>query len=487
MTGNLKRQAEAEAAALPPFAVSILPIAFLLISLISLIVIKGADSIGEWSPYVLLGAGALGLILSARGFRKRRKSIWEGIKLSSRQILPAIPILVFISLLSTTWMLGGIVPTFIHYGLQFLNPTFFLVSVCAVSACISVLTGSSWTTIATIGVAFMGIGGVMGYSEPWIAGAVISGAYFGDKVSPLSDTTVVASSSCGVDLFTHIRFLLFTTGPSMGIALAVFLVEGILKSPSDVAGCHSGIIDNLHSAFVITPWVLLVPVITVGMIAFRINTMITLGVSALLGAVSMLVFQPQLSFDAAFFRSLWSGAVFSTPDESFNSLVSTSGFLGMLPTIFLVLSAMLFGGVMIGTKMLRSISNAITSRLSGRKSVVGTTIGSGLLLNGFTADQYLSLIIGANMYKNVYERMGLQPRLLSRSLEDSISVTSVLIPWNSCGLTQSAVLGVPTLVYLPYCVFNYLSPVVSFLMSAGFVGIRSKISRFRLRLARQRV
>lgn len=461
----------------PRFYISIIPILLLLVALISLIVFKGASSIGDWSPYVLLSAAVVSLLLSVRNIRNNPGALRRGVKESARQILPAVPILVFISLLSTTWMLGGIVPTFIHYGLQVLNPTLFLVTVCVVSSCISVLTGSSWTTIATIGVAFMGIGEVMGYSAPWIAGAVISGAYFGDKGSPLSDTTVVASSSCGVDLFTHIRFLLLTAGPSMSIALVVFLWKGIMQAPEDAGAGNMGILNSLHSAFVITPWVLLVPVVTIGMIVMRVNTVITLATSAVLGAVAMILFQPQIPFDEEFFMSLWSGAEFSTPDEKLNELVSTTGFLGMLPTIFLVISAMMFGGVMIGTGMIRSISEGITSRLADRRSVVGATVCSGLMLNGFTADQYLSIIIGANMYKAVYERIGLEPKLLSRSLEDSISVTSVLIPWNSCGLTQSAVLGVTTLTYFPYCVFNYVSPVMSFLMSAGIVGVRRKIMK----------
>lgn len=467
----------------PSFLISIIPILFLLVSLVSLIIWKGASAIGDWSPWVLLSATLLSLVLTFRRVRANKPALRTGMSASARQILPAIPILVFISLLSTTWMLGGIVPTFIHYGLQVLDPTFFLVSVCAVSACISVLTGSSWTTIATIGVAFMGIGEIMGYSAPWIAGAVISGAYFGDKVSPLSDTTVVASSSCGVDLFTHIRYLLLTAGPSMAIALAVFLAEGILKEPMSLDSGNLGILSSLHATFRITPWVLIVPAITIGLIVLRVNTIITLAASSLLGVVAMVLTQPQIPFDGWFFTSLWSGAEFTTADPHLNELVSTSGFLGMLPTILLVTSAMLFGGVMIGTGMLASISRGITSRLSGRRPVIGATVGSGLLLNGFTADQYLSIIIGANMYKTVYERVGLAPKVLSRSLEDSISVTSVLIPWNSCGLTQSAVLGVSTLVYLPYCVFNYVSPVMSFLMSAGIIGVGSKIRRMARRTA----
>lgn len=461
----------------PSFLRSVMPIAFLLLSLVSLIIFKGASSIGDYSPFILLCAAALALLLSPSSVRDGRAELLKGMHTSARQILPAVPILIFIALLSTTWMLGGIVPTFIHYGLQVLEPRFFLVSVCAVCGCISIFTGSSWTTIATIGVAFMGIGSVMGYEAPWIAGAVISGAYFGDKVSPLSDTTVVASSSCGVDLFTHIRYMMFTTVPSMVVSLAVFLIAGLVKNPSGTELGQSGIVNSLNEVFVVTPLAMIVPIITVVMIAARINTIVTLATSAVLGIVSMVILQPSIPFDIRFMESLWGGAVFDTPDAGFNDLVSTSGLLGMMPTVLLVLSAMLFGGVMIGTGMLGTISGALTSRLRNRGAIIGTTVGSGLLLNSFTADQYLSLIIGANTFRDAYVRKGYEPKLLSRTLEDSISVTSVLVPWNSCGLTQSAVLGVPTIMYLPYCVFNYLSPMMSIAISVGVLGLRNGIKR----------
>lgn len=467
-----------------PAGISIIPIAFLLVTLLLLIIFKGAGSINDWSPFVLLSAAAVSLSLTLF-WRKRRGGIAagelkRGLRVSATQILPAVPVLLFIAILSTTWMLGGVVPTFINYGVHLLNPKLFLVSVCAVSACISVLTGSSWTTIATIGVAFMGIGQVLGYSDPWIAGAVISGAYFGDKVSPLSDTTVVASSSCGVDLFTHIRYLLLTAGPSMGVAMLVFMAVGFFNNPVAAADSHSAMLDTLHSTFNITLWVLLVPAITLTLIAFRLNTILTLGVSSALGVVAMILSQPQIPFNLDFLSSVWGGAEFATSDDSFNRLVSTSGILGMLPTIYLVLSAMIFGGVMIGTGMLRSLSEALTKRLRGRKSVLAASLGSGLMLNSFTADQYLSIIIGANMYKGAYSRAGMEPKMLSRSLEDSISVTSVLIPWNSCGLTQSAVLGVSTLVYAPFCIFNWISPIMSFMMSAGVLRFgRVVFARFR--------
>ncbi|MDE6445232.1 MAG: sodium:proton antiporter [Muribaculaceae bacterium] len=461
---------------------SLSPIVFLLLFLIGIILTKGAGAISDWSPFALLGSAAVALAIyapkrRAGGFGKVR----EGLRKSSSQILPAVVILFFISLLTTTWMLGGIVPTFIHYGLSFMSPVTFLMAVCGVSACISVLIGSSWTTIATIGVAFMGIGKVMGFSDPWIAGAVISGAYFGDKVSPLSDTTVVASSSCGVNLFTHIRYLMFTAGPAMGIALAVFLIEGIVHADTLGGGMESNLLATLHEEFNITAWTLLVPALTFILIVCRVNTTLTLLFSSVAGVVSMILTQPRLSVDAAFWSELWSGVEFNTPDAAFNSLVSTGGVLGMLPTIFLVLSAMVFGGVMIGTGMLGCIAGEMSRRLRGPKSIVGATLGSGLMLNSCTADQYLSIIIGANMYKGVYDKSGLEPRLLSRSLEDSISVTSVLIPWNSCGLTQSSVLGVPTLEYLPYCVFNYLSPVMSFWMVSAGWRIKGKLRAYRAR------
>lgn len=446
----------------------------LLLALVVLIVAKGASSVGDYGPLVLLGTSVLALSLSLPTLERVRLA--DGMKASARQILPALPILLFIALLSTTWMLGGIVPTFIHYGLQFLNPTFFLVSVCAVCGCISIFTGSSWTTIATVGVAFMGIGEMMGYDAPWIAGATISGAYFGDKVSPLSDTTVVASSSCGVDLFTHIRYMMFTTVPSMIIALSVFMIAGLSRTPVDFVSGGASMLDSLHSEFNVTLLSLVVPAITIAMIAVRVNTIVTLAVSSLLGVVAMISLQPQIQIDSSFFSVLWGGAHFETSDAAFNELASTSGVLGMLPTIFLVVSAMIFGGVMIGTGMLGTLSQFVTDHLKRRRSIIGSTVCGGLLLNGFTADQYLSLIIGANTFRDVYVKKGYDKKLLSRTLEDSVSVTSVLIPWNSCGLTQSAVLGVSTLAYAPYCVFNYLSPVMSIVVSVVVLGFRKRMS-----------
>lgn len=392
--------------------------------------------------------------------------------------------LVFIAGVSTTWMLSGVVPTLIHYGLESMNPTFFLLLTCVICAMISVLTGSSWSTIATIGVALMGVGTVLGYDPGWIAGAIISGAYFGDKVSPLSDTTVVASSACGVDLFKHIRYMMLTTGPAMGLSLIVFTLKGVLSDPTSQIAADD-ILSRLHETFNITPWVFTIPAITVAMLLLRVPTVLTLAISSLTGLVGVFVFQPQLlphlgikagasigEVVSATANFIVNETTFSTGHELFDSLVSTGGLMGMVSTIILVLCAMLFGTAMIGTGMLSTITHTITRRLRRRFSTVAATVGSGLFLNACTADQYLSIIIGSNMYRDAYRRSGMEPRLLSRTVEDSVSVTSVLIPWNSCGVTQSTVLGVSTLTYLPYCLFNYLSPLMSLLLA--YTGFRIK-------------
>lgn len=459
----------------PSLIIAALPIVCLLGAILTILIGIDASAISEYSPWILLASSVLAIALSAATGTLTRRGLLVGWHRSARQILPAVPMLICISGVATTWMLSGVVPVLVSYGLKLINPTFFLLITCAVCAVISVLTGSSWSTIATIGVAFMGIGGVMGYNEAWIAGAVISGAYFGDKVSPLSDTTVVASSACGVDLFKHIRYMVYTSLPALVVAMIVFSIAGMVGSPATVDS-ENQVLKLLGETFNLTPWVLLIPLCTLVMIVCRVNTVLTLGVSAILGLVGIFIWQPgivqMLNVDGPVLMSLrllWDSTVFHTGNATFDSLVETSGVLGMTSTIFLVLMAMLFGAAMIGTGMLSTLTHALTRKLNSRMALVSSTVGSGLFLNSCTADQYLSLIIGGNMFRNAYQRYGLEPRLLSRTLEDSVSVTSVLIPWNSCGVTQSAVLGVATIAYLPYCIFNYLSPVMSLLMAlTGF-------------------
>lgn len=454
----------------PGLVISVIPVAVLIAGLIAVIGFNGADMVQDSAPWLLLGAGGASLLFTLLFTRRKIRLMRMGIIKSALQILPAIPLLLCIAMLSTTWMISGVVPLMIHYGLQVLDPSLFLAITCVVCAAVSVVTGSSWTTIATIGVAFIGIGSVMGYNEAWVAGAIISGAYFGDKVSPLSDTTVLAASSCGIDLFRHIRFLMYTTVPAMFLAIMVFLTVGFFTPVRESTDASEMLLAIEHT-FNLTPWLLVIPAITLLLIAFRVQSLVTLAVGAFTGLAGIFIFQPAVADslgargDELIFvlRTLATGADISSGTPSLDALISTSGVKGILPTVLLVLCAMIFGGVMIGTGMLSTLTRSFTQMLHKPRSLVGATVVSGLFLNGCTGDQYLSIIIGGNIYRSTYRRRGLADEMLSRSLEDSISVTSVLIPWNSCGLTQSSVLGVATLTYLPCCIFNLLSPVLSVL------------------------
>lgn len=458
----------------PTVAVSLLPILFLLAGLVSTLLIKGSDSILSLSPLFLCLAGLLGLILTRLTTCRPRKLMLAGLGQSARQIIPAVPILLLIGALSTTWMLSGTVPLMIDAGLRLLRPGLFLPVVCIVCALVSVVTGSSWTTIATIGVAFMGIGSILGFSEAWIAGAIISGAYFGDKISPLSDTTVLASSTVNVDLFSHIRFMMRTTTPAMIVALMVFTIVGIAFPPNENTA-SSEMPAALSSFFNLSPWLWVVPAITCIMIACRLNTLLILAVGTLSGLIAIWIFQPNIIHLitenghmgglSASLHTIISSTDLTTGNPVLDELASTSGMMGMLPTIYLILSAMIFGGVMIGSGMLKVLTRAFAAKLHSRSSLVGATVCSGLFLNSCTGDQYISLVIGGNVYKSAFNRAGFRPVLLSRTLEDSVSVTSVLIPWNSCGMTQSTVLGVATIAYAPCCIFNILSPMMSILFA----------------------
>lgn len=465
----------------PSLLASLIPIGVLIFGLVTLILIFGAEDIQSLGQPLLLVAAIASTAISVMFYRRTLRAFRIGIAKAAVQVLPTVPILLLISTVAATWMLSGVVPTLICYGLDMLNPTLFLFTTCTVCALISVLSGSSWTTIATVGLAFMGIGTLWDYHPGWIAGAIISGAYFGDKVSPLSDTTVLASSTCGVRLFPHIRYMMITTIPALILALIVFTAVGIFHS-GDSSEQSSSMVDALHGTFNITPWCLLIPLITIIILALRAGTKLTLTASTMLGIAGIFLFQPDilaklegtqaasaLTHISAIGRLLVTSTELPTGNEQLDALVATGGMQGMLPTIALILCAMCFGGAMMGSGMLFTITHAVTSRLSKTRNIVISTVVTGLMLNSCTGDQYLSIILNGNLYRNLYRRRGLDPRLLSRSIEDSTSVTSVLIPWNSCGLTQSAVLGVATLTYLPCCIFNIASPLITILVaSIGF-------------------
>ena len=434
----------------------------------------GSDALSGPSQVVLLVASALTIAIGMAVYKIEWARFENAIVDNIKGIASATIILLIIGALSGAWMLSGVVPTLIDYGMAVINPRFFLATACIICILVSVMTGSSWTTIATIGIALMGIGQAQGYSDGWIAGAIISGAYFGDKISPLSDTTVLAASVSHTPLFDHIRYMLYTTIPSIVITLIIFVVAGIT---GDVA--ESSQIDRisavLNARFNITPWLLIVPIVTGVLIARRVPTLITLFASTVMAVIAAVVAQPDILaslghgdrpvFEGAM-KMLTTETSISSGNALVDDLISTRGMAGMLNTVWLILCAMCFGGTMTASGMLRSITAMFARMMKSTFSLVSSTVCSGLFLNLTTADQYISIILTGNMFRNIYEREGYESRLLSRTTEDSVTVTSVLVPWNSCGMTQSTVLGVPTLTYLPYCFFNYLSPIMSMIVAA---------------------
>ena len=464
-----------------PLAVSLVPVLVLAALLLVVIVFCGEDSMNGGSQLSILAASAVGAAI-AMGFygvewSTIEKAIVENIKSSSVSML----ILLLIGAISGSWMLSGIVPTMIYYGVDILHPSVFLVAACVISAVVSVVTGSSWTTCATIGVALMGVAYSLDFPLYWVAGAVISGAYFGDKISPLSDTTVLASSTAGVHLFTHIRFMLFTTLPSILVALAVYFVAGLFIYDS-TAMADNELPAALCKAFNISPWLLLVPLFTFLLIARRVPVLITLFLSVVAASVAMVLAQPQvveslggsgLSFEGVV-RSVLAACCNSTSISTGNAvldeLVATKGMAGMLNTIWLIMSAMCFGGVLVGSGIAHSITSAIIKRVNNVVRAVMATVSTGLFFNVCTGDQYMSIILACELNKESFDSLGVERRVLSRAVEDSATVVSVLIPWNTCAVAQSSVLGVPTFLYLPFCVFNLVSPFMSVLVAALYSG-----------------
>lgn len=471
----------------PSPLVSLMPILLLVVLLFFTIKSFGSDALSGASQVCLLVATAACAALGMIGYKIQWKEIEHAIVNNIMGVSSALIILLIIGALSAVWMLSGVVPTLIYYGVQLIHPNFFLVSCCVICAVVSVMTGSSWTTIATIGIALMGIGKAQGFEEGWIAGAIISGAYFGDKVSPLSDTTILASSVTETPLFTHIRYLMFTTVPSMVIALTIFLIAGLNHTAGNAAEMHI-FTDGLAERFNISLWLLIVPVVTGLLIAKKVPSIVTLFISTALATVFMIFFQSDVIYELAeeglgrgeaLFKTtittLYTSTSLQASTPELTELIATRGMSGMMNTIWLIICAMCLGGAMTACGMLGSITSLFvrfTRKLTG---MVASTIGSGLFLNLATADQYISIILVGNMFKDIYKQNGYESRLLSRAAEDSVTVTSVLIPWNTCGMTQATILGVPTIVYLPYCFFNYISPLMSiFIASIGFKIYRLK-------------
>ncbi len=455
-----------------------IPFLVLILLITCCVAVFGSATLDGASQMSLLAASAVSVLVGYFSKRLEWEQLEKEITVKIASCTPAIIILLLIGAIGGTWMVSGIVPMMIYYGMQIIRPEVFFVSSSLLCALVSLMIGSSWTTVATIGLALMGIGKAHGFDDGWIAGSIITGAYFGDKLSPLSDTTVLASSVSGTPLFTHIRYMLFTTVPTFYISLTIFLIAGFTM---DVQG-HGNVaefMDGLQNTFVISPWLLIVPILTGVMIARRWPSMVVLFLAILLAAIVGLLVQPQLVHQISgeaepglltSYKGMMQVCYGSTNIETgvpmLNELVHTSGMGGMMPTIWLIICAQTFGGTLTATGQLQDLMRLILRFVRGTASLVASTVGTALFCNITLADQYLSIMLSSQMFKDTFREKGYEPRLLSRSCEDGATVTSVLVPWNTCGLTQSTVLGVATLTYLPYCFFNYLSPLTSVVVAS---------------------
>ena len=468
--------------------ISLIPVILLVILLALDISIFGSDAILGASQVSLLFCTGICVWLSTWLFKMPWKDFEDAIKSNIGDVTTAIVILFLIGAISGTWTMSGIVPTFIYYGVKIISPKVFLLTACVICALVSLMIGSSWTTIATIGVALLGIGKAEGFCEGIVAGAIISGAYFGDKISPLSDTTVMASSMNKVPLFEHIRYMLFTTVPSITITLLIFLFIGLSHSGAD-ADTIRKYTDILGARFNLTPWLLVTPVITAVMIARKMPALSVLAISTLLAAVSAVIFQPDIIREigsrvasghegkvmfSGVVQTIYDTVSLETGDPEVNELVTSRGMVGMLNTVYLIICAMCFGAAMKAGGMLRNIAGLIVPFSRHRGSLVASTVVTGTALNGVVSDQYLSIILTSSVFKDIYEREGYESRLLSRAVEDSATVTSPLFPWSSCGMTQATILSVPTITYLPYCFFNIISPFMSIIIAlTGYKVVRA--------------
>ena len=463
---------------------SLFPIILLIIFLSFNVYVYGDDAMGGSNQFILLIGAAAGIGLGLfKGFifKNMMSQVAENLK----SVTGAIVILLFVGALSGTWLISGIIPSMIYYGLNILHPSIFLPACLIICAIISIATGSSWTTSATVGIALIGISKAIGIPVEMSAGAIISGAYFGDKLSPLSDTTNLAPAISGSDLFTHIKYLTITTIPTITVSLLIFIILNfymVSSGPTD----NTILLEAISQTFNITPLIFIVPLIVIILIIKKTPPIIALFTGTILGAIFALIFQQdilvQLSdYDSLTFEGAYSAVVNSiTVDTNIesgnlelNDLFTSGGMLGMMNTIWLVISAMVFGGVMESIGALRTITTSLLNLGKSTFSLFASTAGSCLAINLTTSDQYLAIVIPGKMFEKAYKEKNLAPENLSRTLEDTGTVTSVLIPWNSCGAYQSSVLGVSVLDYFFYAIFNWLS----FFMTLIVAGLNYKIKK----------
>ena len=436
----------------------------------------GDDALSGSNQFILiLGAAVAAIVgfINKTSYHKMLEEVSQNLKSTSGALL----ILLMVGALSGTWLVSGIIPTMIYYGLQLLNPTFFLVTSVLICAIISIATGSSWTTSATVGIALIGIGDTLGISLGMTAGAVLSGAYFGDKMSPLSDTTNLAPAMAGAELFDHIKYMAITTIPTFVITLFLFLIIGFnieINGTPDI----SNKLESIDQAFNISTWLLVVPIVVVILIVKKTPPLVALLTGTLLAALASILAQPQIlmsiaeseifNFETAYrgvMQSITVDTTVETSSAELNDLFSSGGMKGMMGTIWLIICAMVFGGVMDAIGALSKISKVLLTLASSTFGLFASTVASCLSLNVTASDQYLALVVPGKMFKKAYEDKRLAPENLSRTLEDSGTVTSVLVPWNTCGAYQSSVLGVHVADYFIYAFFNWISPFMTLLVA----------------------
>lgn len=468
----------------PGLFVALIPIIVLVVLLTSNVFLFD-DVLDGPNQISLLLAATTGIIIA-----HRLGLTWDAINhriiKTIGSAMPSMLILLLIGSLAGTWLLSGVVPVMVYYGLDIISPKIFLFTAVVVCSIVSLVTGSSWSTIATIGVAMLGIGKALGFNEAIVAGAIVSGAYFGDKMSPLSDTTNLAPAMAGTDLFTHIRYMLYTTIPSMTLTLIIFLSIGFGYDYEAKAVDVSLVQNTIAASFNTTPILFLVPIILFTVIMMKMPPLPSLMIGTLLGGIFAIIFQPdiiqQIGGDGSFLvrsykavmQAMFGDVSLHTDNLVVNELLNTTGMKGMLNTVWLILTAMIFGGVMEAGGMLERMTRPIVERAKTAGSMVAATVVSCFFFNATASDQYISIVVPGRMFRSSFAKKGLKPELLSRSLEDSGTMTSVLIPWNTCGATQAKVLGVPTISYFPYAFFNLISPLMSILVAY----LNFKIRRF---------
>jgi len=461
---------------------ALIPVVLLMAMLAYNIFFADGEIFGEYSnQFILLIGGVFAAIVglfNKSSLKTMIQEVWENLK----SVFIPIMILFLVGALAGTWLVSGIIPAMVFYGLQVLSPSIFLPASVVIAAIISIATGSSWTTSATVGIALVGIGTALGIPTGMIAGAVISGAYFGDKMSPLSDTTNLAPAMAGTDLFTHIKYMAFTTVPTILITLTVFTIISFNIDTTGKADI-SGLLRTIETTFTISPYLFIVPGVVILLILLKTKPLIALGVGVGLAAIFAMIFQTDVlatlheSEVTALFNSIFTDTEIVTDNEKLNKLFSAGGMKGMLWTIYLICCAMVFGGIMDGIGALARITKSLLAIASSVFGLFSSTVLSCIGLNAIASDQYLAIVIPGKMFKKAYQDKKLAPENLSRTLEDSGTVTSVLIPWNTCGAYQSGVLGVHTGDYFMYAIFNWLSPITTLIFAGFNIKIRQLVAK----------